>query len=272
MPFLRLRDQVVFYELTGPAGAPVVVLANSLGTNIHVWDAQVPALAGSHRVLRYDMRGHGLSALDDPSSLATTIAELAGDVAAILDALAIERASFVGLSIGGMIGQRFAAAYPRRVESLVLCATASAIGPPEIWTTRITTIANGGMSAIVDGVMARWFTPKTHASRPELVRGFATMLERTPPAGYIAACRALQVADLRQDDARIEAPTLVIAGAEDPVTTPAMGAELRAAIPGAELLVLEGAAHILCAEQPDALNAALLAFLKSAQPARGGRG
>lgn len=271
MPFVRVRDQVVHYTLTGPSDAPVMLLANSLGTNLHVWDAQLDAIAASHRVLRYDMRGHGLTSSDDPAAPATTIAELAADVAALLDALEIGRVRFVGLSIGGLVGQRFAAVHPRRVESLVLCATANRMGPPEVWTTRITTIANGGMGAIVEGVMARWFAPRTHAEHPELVRGFATMLERTPAAGYIAACRAVQAADLREDDARITAPTLVVAGRLDLVATPIMAAELCAAIPGAEMITLEGAAHILSAEEPDALNEAVLRFLNGAQLTSGGR-
>ncbi|HYZ16137.1 MAG TPA: 3-oxoadipate enol-lactonase [Candidatus Acidoferrum sp.] len=271
MPFVRVRDQVVHYTLTGASDAPVLMLANSLGTNLHVWDAQVDAFAASHRVLRYDMRGHGLTAADDPNVPATTVAELADDVAGLLDTLEIPRVRFVGLSLGGLVAQRFAAAYPRRVESLVLCGTANRMGPPEVWTARITAIANGGMSAIVEGVMARWFTPRSHAERPELMRGFGTMLERTPAAGYIAGCRAVQAADLRHDDGRITAPTLVVGGRLDLVATPILTAELCAAIPGAEMLTLEHSAHILCAEEPEAFNEAVLRFLTAAKLTSGGK-
>lgn len=264
MPFVRCADLVVHYDLSGPAGAPVALLANSLGTTAHMWDAQIDALAASHQVLRYDMRGHGLtSSGPDDGARGTTIAQLAADAAALLDALGIARVRFVGLSIGGMIAQRFAAAYPERAEALVLCATASRIGTPENWNQRIGLVEREGLAPIVGPGMERWFSPRTRRERPELVRGFATMLGRTPPLGYVAACKAVRDGDLRADLARIRCRTLVVAGADDSVTTPADGAELRDAIAGAELLVLGEAAHILCAERPDAFNPALLAFLES---------
>ena len=264
MPFVALDHHNVYFDLSGPAAAPIVVLANSLGTNVHVWDAQLPALSATHRVLRYDMRGHGLTTAEPRDT--PSIADFAADVAGLLDALELRAVTFVGLSIGGMIGQRFAAAYPERTSALVLCATASRIGTPDVWETRITAVEQGGMSAILPGVLERWFTPRTHAERPALIRGFGTMLERTPAASYVAACRAIRDADLRPDDAAVRCPTLVIAGAQDAVTTPAMATELTAAIPNAELRVLDGCAHILCAEAPEAFNAALLPFL--AEPAR----
>jgi 3-oxoadipate enol-lactonase len=239
------------------------MLANSLGTNFHMWDEQITALARSYRVLRYDMRGHGLTetaAAGDAA--AATVERLAADAVALLDALAIERARFVGLSIGGMVAQRVAAEYPDRIASLVLCATGSRIGTATTWDERIATVERDGLNAIVDATMGRWFTARMRAERPAVVRGFATMLVRTPVAGYVAGCRVVRDADLRADDARIRCRTLIVAGAEDPVTTPAMGAEMRAAIPAAELLVVEGAAHMLCAEQPAATSAALLRFLE----------
>jgi 3-oxoadipate enol-lactonase len=262
MPFARCGDLVVHHDLSGPAGAPVVLLANSLGTTAHMWDAQIDALSTAHRVLRYDMRGHGLTSSGPrDAERGTTIAQLADDAAALLDALRIERATFVGLSIGGMIGQRFAAAYAGRVDALALCATASRIGTPENWNARIALVESEGMAPVVEPGMERWFSPRTRRERPDLVRGFATMLGRTPPLGYAAACKAVRDGDLRADAARIACRTLVVAGADDPVTTPDDARALSAAIAGAELLVLDDAAHILCAERPDAFNAALLAFL-----------
>ncbi len=259
MPFVSLDDINVFYETSGPRDAPVVMLANSLGTNVHVWDAQLAALSATHRVLRFDMRGHGLTGAGSRGAL--TIADYADDAAHLLDALGVDAVTFVGLSIGGMIGQRFAAAYPDRVEALALCATASRIGTAEVWETRISAVERGGMPAIIPSVLERWFTPRTHAEHPALVSGFGTMLERTPAASYVAACRAIRDADLRTDDAKVRCPTLVIAGSDDAVTTPAMATELTAAISGARLRVLEGCAHILCAEAPEAFNAALLPLL-----------
>ncbi len=264
MPFVAIEDVNVYYDASGPEDAPVVLLANSLGTNVHVWDAQIAALCGTHRIVRYDMRGHGLTQAGTAASFG--IADLADDAAHLLDALGLGVVTFVGLSIGGMVGQCFAAAYPERVRALALCATASRIGTPEIWEARIAAVERGGMHAIVPGVLERWFTPRAHAERPALVSGFGTMLERTPAASYNAACRAIRDADLRAADAAVRCPTLVIAGSDDAVTTPAMASEMCAAIPGARLHVIEGAAHILCAEAPDAFNSALLSFL--AEPAR----
>ena len=261
---MRCADLVAHYDLSGPAGAPVVMLANSLGTTAHMWDAQMDALTARYRVLRYDMRGHGLTASGPADGThGTTVAQLADDAAALLDALALERVSFVGLSVGGMIGQRFAAAHAARTAALVLCATASRIGTPEMWNQRIDLVEREGLAPLVEAGMTRWFSERTRREQPDLVRGFATMLGRTPPLGYAAACKAVRDGDLRADDARIACRTLVVAGADDPVTTPADGAELQAAIAGAELLVLADAAHLLCAERPDAFNPALLAFLES---------
>ncbi|MDQ2858208.1 MAG: 3-oxoadipate enol-lactonase [Candidatus Eremiobacteraeota bacterium] len=259
MSFVSLSGFNAFYELSGRAHAPVVLLANSLGTNVHVWDAQVAELAASYRVLRYDMRGHGLT--DSGSLAGTSIASLADDVAALLGALDIRAVNFVGLSIGGMIGQQFAAAYPERVDKLVLCATGNRIGTRAVWDARIDAVERAGVGAIVPDVLQRWFTLRTHDARPELVRGFATMLERTPAAGYAAACRAIRDADLRTTDAAVQCSTLVIAGSDDPVTNTDVAAELQGAIAGARLYVVAGAAHIVCAEAPETFNAALLRFL-----------
>ena len=263
MPFVRAADLVVHYLLEGAPDAPVVMLANSLGTNLHMWDAQAAELARSHRVLRYDMRGHGLTdvtAAGDPAGV--HVERLASDAVALLDALTIARVRFVGLSIGGMVGQRFAAECRDRVDALAICATGSRIGTAATWNERIATVERDGIAAIADATMGRWFTERARAERPALVRGFANMLTRTPVAGYIGGCRAVRDADLRVDDARIDCRTLIVAGAGDPVTTPAMGAEMRDAIPNAELVVLDDAAHMLCAEQPRATNAVLLRFLE----------
>ena len=263
MPFVRAADLVMHYAVDGPPGAPVVMLANSLGTSFHMWDAQVPELTRSHRVLRYDMRGHGLTDTTPSDGIgADTIARLANDAVALLDALAIGRVHFIGLSIGGMVGQRLAAEYPERVESLVLCATGSRIGTAAGWNERIETVERDGLAAIAGAGMKRWFTEHAHAERSELVRGFANMLTRTPVNGYVGGCASVRDADLRADDARIRCRTLILAGDEDPTATPAMGAEMRDAIPGSELLVLDAASHLFCAEQPGATNAALLRFLE----------
>jgi 3-oxoadipate enol-lactonase len=144
----------------------------------------------------------------------------------------------------------------------VLCATGSRIGTTAGWNERIETVEREGLAAIAGAGMKRWFTARAHAERPELIGGFTNMLTRTPVAGYVGGCRAVRDADLRADDARIRCRALIVAGDDDPTTTPAMGAEMRDAIPNAELIVLEHASHMLCAEQPNATNAALLRFLE----------
>jgi 3-oxoadipate enol-lactonase len=261
MPFVRPNDVTVHYDFSGPHDAPVVLLVNSLATNVHMWDEQMNALARTHRVLRYDMRGHGLTDVT-PGDRATaaSIEQLADDAVALLDALGATRVSLVGLSIGGMVAQRVAARHPARVDALVLCATGSRLGTNPIWDERLATVEREGVGVIVDSTMGRWFTEQTHASRPELVRGFANMVGRTPKEGYLACGRAVRDADLRADDALIRARTLIVAGAHDPTASPEVGAEMRDAIAGAQLEVMP-AAHMLCAEQPTAFNELLLRFL-----------
>jgi 3-oxoadipate enol-lactonase len=264
MPFVRAGAITVHYDLAAPRDAPVVMLANSLGCNLHLWDDQVNALVRKHRVLRYDMRGHGLTDTtpdDDPA--AGSIATLAGDAVELLDALGIHRVSFVGLSIGGMVAQRIGARHPERIDALVICATGNQVGPPSVWDARIATVEREGVEAIVEPTMQRWFTAHAHEARPELVQGFRNMVARTPKSGYLAGCRAVRDADLRADDALIRARTLILEGAHDPTATPEIGAVLQQAIAGSQLRVLSSAAHIMNAEQPVAFNEALLAFLEA---------
>ena len=258
MPFVKANDLTIHYDLAGPAGAPVVMFANSLGTSLQVWDPQAAALAGSCRVLRYDKRGHGLT--DCPHG-AYTIELLADDARALLDALGIERVHLCGLSIGGMIGQALAARSPERVASLVLCDTANRIGPGDLWDQRIAAIQASGLPSIADAVLARWFTPGFLAQHRAETRGATNMLTRTPAEGYVGCCLAVRDADLRADDARIRCPTLVVVGDEDAATPPAAARELVDAIAGARLAVIAGAAHIPTLEQPVKLNVMLAEFL-----------
>jgi 3-oxoadipate enol-lactonase len=265
MPFVRAGDITVHYDFAGPRDAPVVMLANSLGSNLHMWDEQINALARRHRVLRYDMRGHGLTdTTPNDDQAAGSVAALAEDAVKLLDVLGLHRVSFCGLSLGGMIAQRLAASHPERVDAVVICATGNKVGPASVWDARIETVERDGVEAIVDATMQRWFTEHAHAHRPELVQGFRNMVARTPKSGYLAGCRAVRDADVREDDARIRARTLIVEGAHDPTATPEVGAELQRAIAGSELRVLHSAAHIMNAEQPVAFNEALLGFLEAA--------
>lgn len=259
MPFIAAGGITVHYDLAGPPDAPVILFANSIGTSLQIWDAMVPALTAHYRVLRYDMRGHGMT---DATPGAYGMDTLAGDAAALLDALGIAKAHVCGLSIGGMVAQCFAATMPERVASLILCDTASVIGPPQVWDDRIAAIGERGMEAIAPGVMPRWFTQRFREERPDLLRGYINMLGRTTVVGYTGCALAIRDADLRADDARIACPTLVVVGDQDAATPPAQAEELAGAIAGARLVVLPDAAHIPCVEQPDALSARILDFLE----------
>lgn len=258
MPFLRAGDINVHYHLAGPVGAPVVMLSNSLGTSLAIWDPQIEALAQHFRVLRYDMRGHGLT--DCPAGT-YTIDQLSGDVVALIAALKLDSVHFCGLSIGGLIGQRLAAAAPQRVKSLILCDTAPRIGPPQMWDDRIAAIRKGGMAVIAEGTMQRWFTPRFHTEHPAELAGIRNMLVRTTAEGYIGCSLAIRDAELGPDDRKITCPTLVVVGEADPATPPSAAREIAAAIKGARLELIANAAHIVTIEQPAALNRLLAGFL-----------
>jgi 3-oxoadipate enol-lactonase len=262
MPFIRTGEIVMHYRLDGPANAPTVVMSNSIGTTLDMWEPNVAALAEHFRVLRYDTRGHGLTESGADDAGGVTIALLADDVAALMDALRIDRAHVVGLSLGGMTGQRFAAAHPDRVDKLVLCATASKIGDENFWNDRADAVTAGGMAAIA-GAVQRWFTADTYAERSDLVRGFITMLARADVPGYAACSRAIGRADLHDDLARIRAQTLVLSGSDDPATPPADGESLRDRIAGAHYELIENASHQLAAERPAAVNALITGFLRA---------
>ncbi|HTW85783.1 MAG TPA: 3-oxoadipate enol-lactonase [Candidatus Sulfotelmatobacter sp.] len=265
MPFVRVDDLVVHYDLTGPADAPVIVFGNSLGTSYDLWDDNVGALCDRYRVLRLDMRGHGLTSIT-PGTPRPTIDAVTQDVVELLEALSIGRVRYVGLSIGGMIGQRLAATHPERLEALVLCATGNQLSTPEIWNARIASVEAGGIEAIADGTMQRWFAPSTHRDRADTIAGFRNMLVRTPQPGYIDGCKTVRDADLRADDARITTPTLIISGAQDQAAPVERGQTLHAAIASSQFVVVDDAGHLLNVEQPDRVNRLLNAFL--AEPTR----
>lgn len=256
MPLIPAHGTELFYDLTGPEGAPVVALSNSIGTTLELWDAQVAALSDRYRVLRYDTRGHGRSPVVGGR---TTIEDLADDLAGLLDALGVERAHVVGLSLGGMTAQSFAVRHPDRLRGLVLMGTSAhlQIG----WDERAALVREKGMGAIVDAVLARWFTSPFLGEHPERVAPLREHFLAVDPEGYAACCEAIRDMDLRESNAAITAHTLLIAGADDPSTPPEMMEEMRARIPDAEMVVLPRAAHIMNVERPKAVNRHLGAFL-----------
>lgn len=257
MPFVDAPQVRIHYELSGPENAPVVLFANSLGADLSMWEPQLPALSGRFRVLRFDMRGHGASSVP-PGPY--RLEELALDAVALLDALGIARVHFCGLSLGGAVGQWLGIHRPERLLSLTLCATACSFGPRANWEERIAAVERGGVEAIADAVLARWFTQAFFERHPGEVARFRAMLCATSAQGYAAAAAAVRDTDLCAAVHRIAVPTLLIAGKADPATPPARLEELRAQIPRAELVVLE-AAHILNVEAAEAFNRALMAFL-----------
>ena len=257
MTFIEANGTSFNYQLDGPVHAPVVMLSNSLGTNLSMWDRQIPALTQRFRVLRYDMRGHGRSNVT-PGPY--TIEGLAQDVVGLLDAVRIQRAHFCGLSVGGALGQWLGTNAANRFKSLVLSNTAARIGTAETWNTRIKNVHEGGMAAIADAVLSRWFTQDFIKKSPESVEATRQMLWHTPPDGYVATCAALREMDQRETVARVSLPTLVIAGAKDGVTTPADARFLMERIHGARYLELN-AAHLSNIEDAGPFTDALVNFL-----------
>lgn len=259
---VRVGKAELNVRVDGPAGAPAIVFSNSIGTTLEMWDAQAAALSGRWRCVRYDTRGHGgSSTVDRPA----TIDDLADDLAGLLDALDIGRAHVVGLSLGGMTAQAFASRHPARVRGLALLATAAHLPPAEAWAQRARTVRAEGMAAIVEAVIPRWFTPAFVEARPDAVDAVRRRFVANDPRGYAACCEVIRDMDLRGRLPAIAAPTLVIAGADDPATPVSMMEDIRARVPDAELLVLPRAAHLLAVERADRVNRALAAFLEDVE-------
>jgi 3-oxoadipate enol-lactonase len=257
MPFAEVNGARLHYRIDGPEKGPVLVLCNSLGTDHTMWDPQVPALARKLRVLRYDRRGHGASAVT-PGPY--TIEQLGRDVLGLLDELRIDRVRFCGLSLGGMTGMWLGTHAANRIERLVLCNTAAQIGSPEPWNARIEAVRKGGMAAIESGVMARWFTPGFLAQPTPMLGRMREVFLQLSPDGYVACCAAVRDMDQRESIARITAPTMVIAGTHDASTTPAAGQFIAGSISGARYVELD-AAHISNVEAADRFTAAVLDFI-----------
>lgn len=258
--FVEANGIRCFYELEGD-GEEVVVLIHALGTNHRMWDRQVEVLKPRFRVLRYDVRGHGQT--DKPPG-PYSLELFAQDLAALLDGLGIPAAHLVGLSMGGMIAQTFALNYPGRVKSLVLADTSSRY-PPESrrqFEERAAIAEAQGMGPLVEPALERWFSPEFHRAHPEVVEKYRQMLLANDPKAYAAATRAIAQLDLTSRLGAIKVPTLVIVGADDPGTPPAMAREIAAAIPGARLEVLPGR-HMTQEESAEAFNRLLLEFLES---------
>ena len=254
------NDIQINYELTGQEGAPVVMLSHSLASSMVMWNPQLVSLEAHFQVLRYDMRGHGDS--DAPDG-AYTLELLAEDAIALLDALGIDTAHFVGLSIGGMIGQGLALDHADRLKSLALCDT-SAIMPDEaqpILQERIAAARESGMADQVDGTMERWFTPQYLKENPPEVEMIRQQVRATPLAGYIGCSKALGGLNYLERLPEIKLATLIMVGEEDPGTPVAASEAIHERIAGSQLVILPSARHLSNIEQAEAFNQSLMGFL-----------
>jgi 3-oxoadipate enol-lactonase len=249
------------YRIDGPDGAPWVTMSNSLATTHRMWDTQMDAFTKQYRVLRYDKRGHGETEVA-PGPYSFDL--LADDVLALLDALQITRTHFVGLSMGGMTGMTMAVRKPSVLRTLVLCDTTSKdpLEDPALWQQRIDAVRTAkSMEALVESTLARFLTPDTVKTRPEVADAVRTMVRNTPIEGYIACCQAIAKLNLTDRLPGITIPTLVVVGADDPATTVEMAKIIHQRIAGSELVILKDAAHLSNLEQADAFNEAVLGFL-----------
>ncbi len=251
---------LVNYSLDGPEDAPVVTLSHSLAASLEMWEPQMPALTGGYRVLRYDIRGHGGS--EAPPG-AYDLDMLAGDVLGLLAALGIERTHFIGLSLGGMIGQNIALGKSGVLAGLVLADTMSQF-PEEargVWNDRMDTAATKGMAELVESTIERWFTPPFVDGSPRAVEGIRHLIRATPPTGFIGCCHAILGLDYRDRLAAVATPTLIVVGEDDPGTPVAASQAMHEGIPSSRLAVIPGAAHLSNIEQAERFNREILEFL-----------
>jgi len=260
MPMINADDGCpISVEVEGPAGAPVLMLSNSLGTNLHMWDDQIAEWAKHFRVVRYDRRGHGKSGVPQgPYSME----RFGRDVLAVADDLKIKKFNWCGLSMGGMVGQWLGANAPDRVDKLILSNTNFHYADKGPWNDRIKFVKEKGLSELVDPNMERWFTKGFRERAPQSIAHMKAMFLGTAPAGYIASCEAIRDMDFTASNTRITAPTLVIVGKQDPATPPSAGEAIAKQIKGAKLAELD-AAHISNIEQPKAYAETVVKFLHS---------
>ena len=248
MPTTESGGARLRYEVSGNPDGTLLVLANSLGSNLHMWDKVLPAFESSYRVLRFDMRGHGESSVS-PEPL--TIEQLGSDVLRLLDEVEADRASVCGLSLGGVVALWLGIHASGRLQRLIFANTAARIGSSEMWEQRIATVRDTGMSPLAVATLERWFTPTYRVRHPEEMEQIRAMIAATDPRGYLACCAALRDADLRAQIGAVEAASLVITGTHDPATPPSDGRTLHAALRKSRYVELDSS-HLSaweCAEE-----------------------
>jgi 3-oxoadipate enol-lactonase len=257
MPTINADGCPIHVEVDGPERAPVLMLSNSLGTDLHMWDEQVKPLTQHFRLVRYDRRGHGKSGAPKGPY---TMERLGRDVLAVLDGLAIRKINWCGLSMGGMVGMWLGANAGDRIDKLILSNTAAFFPEKDVWTGRVKLAREKGLEALVGATMERWFTKDFRERAPKAVDGVSEMFLKTPLEGYIGCAEAVRDMDHREIIRAISAPTLIIAGRYDPATAVEAAEFIRSRIPGAALTILD-AAHLSNIEQPHEYADTVLGFL-----------
>jgi 3-oxoadipate enol-lactonase len=256
----RINDVVIHYEIEGTGDAPLVTLSHSLATTLEVWDMQLPALRGEYRILRFDTRGHGSSSAP-PGPY--TMEMLAADTIGLLDHLGIRQTHFMGISMGGMIGQVLACRYPDRLEKLVLCDTTGRV-PPEmtpIWEERIRTAETEGMKALAEQTLERWLSEEFRRNQPEITERVRKMILLTPVSGYVGCSLAISTFDVSNELPKISTPTLIITGEKDEATPVSAAKAIQRQIEGSELFIMSGAKHLSNIEAAGLFNERLVGFL-----------
>ncbi|KQY56864.1 MULTISPECIES: 3-oxoadipate enol-lactonase [unclassified Nocardioides] len=248
------------HEITpGPTGAPTVVLSNSLGADLHMWDRTIDDLAEHFTVVRYDTRGHGRSPVVEGSA---SLDDLADDVIGLLDELDLEKVHFVGLSLGGMTGMRLAVRNPDRIDRLVVLCTSAYLGPASNWLDRAATVRANGASAVAEAVVDRWYSPGFLACETDRVAAARAMVSSASAEGYAGCCEAIAGMDLRDQLVSITAPTLAIAGTDDPATPPPHLKAIAETVVDGRVLEVADSAHLANDEQPAVVNPAIIAHLQ----------
>lgn len=257
MKTVTSNGAVLHVQVDGPDTGPVVMFANSLGTDLRVWDPLLPHMPKGLRIVRFDNRGHGLS---DCPAAPYDMDTLVSDAEAVVDALGLTNVAFVGLSIGGLIGQGLAARRPDVMRTLVLMDTAAKIGSPEMWGERIAAVLSGGLEPMGDAILDRWFAPEMRNDATRLAP-WRNMLIRTPVDGYVGCCAAIAGADFTASTAALTLPVMAMAGSEDGATTPEL-VEATAKLCNAAFHVIANAGHLPCVEAPETVGALISDFLK----------
>lgn len=257
MSFVRIGGLTLHYRVQGRSDAPALVLVNSLGCDARIWDEVIAILGERYRIISYDKRGHGLS--DAPEG-DYRLEDHVDDLEGLMDHLRIEQLALCGVSVGGQIAQAFALRHPQRLTALVLCDTAARLGSEDMWNARIAAVHAGGLEAIADAVMERWFTPAFRRDRAVDTAGWRNMLLAMPVAGYAGTCAALRDADLTDSVGAITTPTLVVCGNQDLSTPPELVLATAQLIPNSRFELIAGAGHIPSIEQSQALAALMQSF------------